>query len=194
MESMIQHYTPTRAEVNDVANAVMDGADALMLSAETSVGNYPEQVIHTMSKIIKEVEKSGDIYNYEYPPDVDEERFISDSICYSAVRLSHRANAAGIVTMTHSGYTAFKITSFRPKSRVFVFSSNRRILNMLSLVWGVQTFYYDKFVSTDHTIADIKVILKKSGHANQKDLIVNVASMPISEKGQTNMLKLSYVD
>jgi len=194
MESMIEHYTPTRAEVNDVANAVMDGADAVMLSGETSVGKYPIRVVENMSRIIHEVEKSDAIYNHEFPPLEDEERFISDSVCYSAGRLAQRVGALGIVTMTHSGYTAFKITSFRPKAKVFVFSSNREILNMLSMVWGVQAFYYDKFVSTDHTIADIKFILKKSGHAKSKDLIINVASMPIKDKGQTNMLKLSYVE
>jgi pyruvate kinase len=194
MESMIEHYTPTRAEVNDVANAVMDGADAVMLSAETSVGKYPIRAVENMTRIIQEVEKSDAIYNHEFPPLEDEDRFISDSICYSAGRLAQRVGAHCIVTMTHSGYTAFKITSFRPKAKVFVFSSNREILNMLSLVWGVQAFYYDKFVSTDHTIADIKFILKKNGHAKLKDQIINVASMPIKDKGQTNMLKLSYVD
>jgi pyruvate kinase len=194
MESMIQHYRPTRAEVNDVANAVMDGADAVMLSAETSVGKYPVQVVQNMTKIIREVEKSEEDYNYEFPPQGDEERFITDSICFSAAKLAQRVDAVGIITMTHSGYTAFKISSFRPESRIFVFSSNREILSMLSLVWGVEAYYYDKFVSTDHTIADIKFILKENGLAISGDLIINVASMPIKDKGQVNMLKLSYVD
>jgi pyruvate kinase len=194
MESMINHYRPTRAEVNDVANAVMDGADAVMLSAETSVGKYPVQVVENMTKIIREVEKSGEDYNYEFPPKGDEDRFITDSICYSASRLAQRVDAKGIVTMTHSGYTAFKISSFRPEAVIFVFSSNREILNMLSLVWGVKAFYYDKFVSTDHTIADIKFILKNGGFVKTNDLIINVASMPIKDKGQVNMLKLSQID
>lgn len=195
MESMINHYVPTRAEVNDVANAVMDGADAVMLSAETSVGKYPVHVVENMSKIIRQVEASGEIFNYEFPPLSDEEdRFISDSICYSSTKLSQRVNARGIVTMTQSGYTAYKIASFRPEARIFVFSGNKNILNQLSLCWGVRAFYYDKFVSTDHTIADIKFILKKKGFASAKDLIINIASMPIQDKGQTNMLKLSYID
>ncbi|MEQ8323651.1 MAG: pyruvate kinase [Vicingaceae bacterium] len=194
MESMINHFVPTRAEVNDVANAVMDGADAVMLSAETSVGKYPVHVVESMSKIIAEVESSGEIFNYEFPPTGEEDRFISDSICYSATKLSQRVNARGIVTMTMSGYTAYKIASFRPEARIFVFSGNRDILNQLSLCWGVRAFYYDKFVSTDHTIADIKFLLKKNGFAKSKDLIINVASMPIKDKGQTNMLKLSFVE
>lgn len=194
MESMISHYVPTRAEVNDVANAVLDGADAVMLSAETSIGKYPVQVVENMSKIIREVEREDEIFNYDFPPMGDEDRFISDSVCYSATRLAQRVNAKGIVTMTQSGYTANKIASFRPEAHIFVFSGNRDILNQLSLVWGVQAFYYDKFVSTDHTIADIKFILKHRGIVTSKDLIINVASMPIKDKGQTNMLKLSSID
>lgn len=195
MESMITNISPTRAEVNDVANAVLDGADAVMLSAETSVGKYPVQVIQAMSKIILQIEETEGIYHHEFPPEMDvEERFISDSICYNACRLSLRTDAKAIVTMTHSGYTAFKISSFRPKAGIFAFTGNHDLLNKLSLVWGVQGFYYDKFVSTDHTIADIKYLLKKNNFLKEKDLIINIASMPINEKGQSNMLKLSYVE
>lgn len=195
MESMITNISPTRAEVNDVANAVLDGADAVMLSAETSVGKYPVQVIQAMSKIILQIEETEGIYHHEFPPEMDvEERFISDSICYNACRLSLRTDAKAIVTMTHSGYTAFKISSFRPKAGIFAFTGNHDLLNKLSLVWGVQGFYYDKFVSTDHTIADIKYLLKKNNFLKEKDLIINIASMPINEKGQSNMLRLSYVE
>lgn len=194
MESMIDNISPTRAEVNDVANAVLDGADALMLSAETSVGKYPIKVIKAMTKIIREIEKSESIYHAEFPPDTINERFISDNICFSASRLSQRVDTKGIITMTHSGYTAFKIASFRPKSLIFAFTSNHTILNTLSLVWGVRGFYYDKFISTDHTIADIKYFLKKNGWVKENDLVVNIASMPINEKGQSNMLRLSHVE
>ncbi len=195
MESMITNISPTRAEVNDVANAVLDGADAVMLSGETSVGTYPLQVIQAMVKIIEQMEKSESIYHQEtMPTSPDDERFISDSICFNAGRLAARVNAKAIVTMTHSGYTAMKISSFRPKAGTFAFTGNHALLNTLSLVWGVRGFYYDKFVSTDHTIADIKYLLKKHGYVAEKDLVINLASMPISEKGQSNMLKLSYVD
>ncbi len=194
MESMIESISPTRAEVNDVANAVLDGADAVMLSAETSVGAYPVEVIKAMTKIVEQIEQSELIYHHEFPPELNEERFISDSICYNACRLSQRTNSNAIVTMTHSGYTAAKISSFRPKAGIFAFTGNHSLLNKLSLVWGVQGFYYDKFVSTDHTIADIKYLLKKAGHVVEKDLIINIASMPINEKGQSNMVKLSYVE
>lgn len=194
MESMITSISPTRAEVNDVANAVLDGADAVMLSAETSVGKYPVQVIKAMTKIIEQIEESELIYHHEFPPELNEERFISDSVCYNACRLSQRVDSKAIVTMTHSGYTAAKISSFRPKAGIFAFTGNHSLLNKLSLVWGVQGFYYDKFVSTDHTIADIKYLLKKAKYVKEKDLIINIASMPINEKGQSNMVKLSYVE
>lgn len=193
MESMVENYSPTRAEVNDVANAVLDGTDAVMLSAETSVGKYPVRVIEAMYKIALEVEGYDPIYYHESPPEYNQERFISDSICYNAARLAKRVDAKAIVTMTHSGYTAFKIASQRPKANVFVFTGNERIMAMLSLLWGVQCFYYDKFVSTDHTIDDIKAILRKRNMVEENDLVINLASMPISEKGKSNMLKLSYV-
>ncbi|TXB64578.1 pyruvate kinase [Vicingus serpentipes] len=195
MESMIENITPSRAEVNDVANAVLDGADAVMLSGETSVGKHPIKVIESIVKIINDVEKTDSLYHYEYPPDEDNhDRYITDSICFNSCRLAQRTNASAIVTMTFSGYTGFKIASFRPKAGIFIFTGNHEILNMLSLVWGVKAFYYDKFVSTDHTIADIKYILKKQGYVKVNDLTINIASMPITEKGQSNMMKLSYVE
>ena len=195
MESMMDNITPNRAEVNDVANAVMDGADAVMLSGETSVGKHPIEVIKIMSRIINEVESNyGDLYIREYLPKKNHERYITDSICFNACRLAKRVEAKGIVTMTFSGYTAYKISSQRPRSSIFVFSSNKKLLSTLSLVWGVSTFYYDKTISTDHTIADIKHLLKEGGMVDSGDLIINTASIPIGENGKTNMLKLSYID
>ena len=194
MESMISSVSPTRAEVNDVANAVMDGADAVMLSGETSVGKYPVHVIDAMGKIIDHVEaNSDDVYGFERIPEKNEDRFITDSICFNACRLAKRVDAKAIITMTHSGYTAFKISSQRSRAKVFVLSSNKHLLTSLSLVWGVEPIYYDKMVSTDHTIADIKYLLQKTGRLNKGDLVINTASMPIEEKGDTNMLKLSAI-
>lgn len=194
MESMITSISPTRAEVNDVANAVMDGADAVMLSAETSVGKFPINVIDAMGKIIDHVEANSDeVYGFERIPEKNENRFITDSICFNACRLAKRVDAKAIITMTHSGYTAFKISSQRPRATTYVFSSNRTLLTSMSLVWGVETIYYDKMVSTDHTIADIKYLLHKSGKLEKGDLVINTASMPIEEKGDTNMLKLSAI-
>ncbi len=197
MESMITNISPSRAEVNDVANSVMDGADAVMLSGETSVGNHPTKVVEAMTKIIEHVEANSDIYNRDNEaPEVDlrNERFLSDSICYTAAKMAQRTSAAAIVTMTHSGYTAFKLASHRPKAEIFVFTDNYDILTTLNLVWGVRGFYYDKNISTDHTIADIKFILKKSGKVKVNDLVINIASIPLSEMGKANMIKLSAVE
>ncbi|GAA0873972.1 pyruvate kinase [Wandonia haliotis] len=194
MESMITNISPTRAEVNDVANAVLDGADAVMLSGETSVGKFPVKVIEAMSQIVTEMESFEGIYNKEEVPEKNQNRFISDSVCFNACRLAQRVEAKGVITMTFSGYTAYKISSQRPKATIFVFTGNRQILTQLNLVWGVRGFYYDKMVSTDHTIADIKYILKKEGLLEEGDLVINIASMPIEEQGNSNMLKLSYVE
>jgi pyruvate kinase len=194
METMITNITPTRAEVNDVANAVLDGADAVMLSGETSVGKFPVEVIKTMSNIVTEMENFGGIYNKEEIPEKNQDRFITDSICFNACRLAQRVEADAIVTMTFSGYTAYKIASQRPKAPIFIFTSNKQILTQINLIWGVRGFYYDKRVSTDHTIADIKYLLKKEGLVKQGDLVINIASIPLEDLGNSNMLKLSYVD
>jgi pyruvate kinase len=195
MESMTENAAPTRAEVNDVANAVMDGADAVMLSGETSVGKYPFITVQAMCKIINKIESDyEEMYSKEREPEKDRERFITDSICFTSCRLASRVEATGIITMTHSGYTAYKISSQRPKAAVFVFSGNKKLLTQLSLVWGVKTFFYNKTVSTDHTIADIKYLLKKQGYVAKGDMIINTASIPIEESGKTNMMKMSVVE
>ena len=194
MESMIESSTPTRAEVNDVATAVLDGTDAVMLSAETSVGKYPIHAVKAMCQIIKNMEANNDRAFNERPPyNPDDNRFITDSICYNACRLARRTKAAAIVTMTYSGYTALHVSSQRPKAHIFMFTSNKQVLSQMSLVWGVEAIYYSKMVSTDHTIADIKYILFKDGKVKDKDFVVHMASMPIKDAGMTNMLKLSRV-
>lgn len=193
MESMIENLSATRAEVNDVANSVMDGADALMLSGETSVGKHPVQVVENMKRIIVHVEQDNVLYNLKHAPEFAKDRYISDSICYTACTLADQSNAKAIVTMTNSGYSAFKVASHRPNCKIFIFTENQSMLNTLNLVWGVKGFYYNKYVSTDHTIADIKFKLKEEGWVEEGDLIINIASIPIMEKGQSNVVKLSTV-
>jgi pyruvate kinase len=194
MESMIESNTPTRAEVNDVANAVLDGADAVMLSAETSVGKFPVRVIEVMTKIVREVESVDEIYHHEEPPaEVHASRYITNSICFNAVRLSKRVEAKAIVAMSFSGYTGFKIASQRPRAEIYIFTANRKILNQMSLVWGVKAFFYDKMVSTDHTMDDVKYLLKKKKMVKEGDFILHLASMPIKESGMTNTLKLDKI-
>ncbi|PKV48651.1 pyruvate kinase [Aquimarina sp. MAR_2010_214] len=193
METMIDSLTPTRAEVNDVANSVMDGADAVMLSGETSVGKYPVQVIETMSKIIKSVENSELITVPQNPPHIRTNRFITKSICYHAAHMANDINAKAICTLTNSGYTAFQISAWRPDAHILVFTSNHRILSQLSLLWGVKAFYYDKFVSTDETVEDINKIALERKFVEQGDMLINLAAMPITAKGMVNTLRVSQV-
>ena len=195
MESMIDSQSPTRAEVNDVANSVCDGADAVMLSGETSVGKFPAKVVQTMANIVSHVESTFDVKpNVENEPSVKNERYITKTICYNAAKIADQIDAAAILTMTFSGYTALKIAGHRPKTKIIVFTANRQIMNQMSLVWGVEAFFYDKMESTDKSFKDIKAILKESGTVKEGDLIVNIASMPIEERGFTNMLKISAID
>ena len=193
MESMITSLTPTRAEVNDVANSVMDGADAVMLSGETSVGQYPVQVIKKMSDIIKSVETSDLIHVPQKHPHIKTKRYITKSICYHAANMANEINARGITTLTNSGYTAFQISAWRPKAHILVFSSNKRIISRLNLLWGVRAFFYDKFVSTDETVEDVNKIALKKGYLEAGDMVISLAAMPIQEKGMVNTLRVTEV-
>ncbi len=194
METMITSLTPTRAEVNDVANSVMDGADAVMLSGETSVGNYPVEVIEKMSQIIEAVEDSPLIIVPQNPPHVRTKRYITKSICYHAAIMANEIKAKAISTLTNSGYTAFQISAWRPKSHILVYTSNKRILTQLSLLWGVNAFYYDKFVSTDDTVGDVNDIAKEKGYVKKGDMLINLAAMPVAEKGMVNTLRVSEIE
>jgi len=194
METMITSLTPTRAEVNDVANSVMDGADAVMLSGETSVGNYPVEVIETMTRIIESVEDSPLIKVPISQPQIKNQRFITKSICYHASLMADSINAKAITTLTNSGYTAFQISAWRPKSHILVFTSNRRILTQLNLLWGVRAFFYDKLVSTDDTIDDINKICVEKKYVSKGDMLINLAAMPVVDKGMVNTLRVSEIE
>ncbi|WP_338377520.1 pyruvate kinase [uncultured Flavobacterium sp.] len=194
METMITSLTPTRAEVNDVANSVMDGADAVMLSGETSVGSYPVQVIETMTNIIEAVEDSPLIQVPLNAPHVRTKRFITKSICYHAATMANDIDAKVISTLTNSGYTAFQISAWRPKSQILVFTSNERILTQLNLLWGVKAYYYDKFLSTDDTVEDINKIALEKGYVKKGDMLINLAAMPIANKGMVNTLRVSEIE
>lgn len=191
METMISSLTPTRAEVNDVANSVMDGADAVMLSGETSVGSYPVQVIEKMTQIIQSVENSPLINVPQSPPTIKTNRYITKNICYHAALMANDIEAKAICTLTNSGYTAFQISAWRPNSDILVFTSNKRILTQLNLLWGVQAYYYDKYVSTDETIEDINNMVIEKKHAVKGEMVINLAAMPIVEKGMVNTLRIS---
>ncbi|MEZ4778018.1 MAG: pyruvate kinase [Flavobacteriaceae bacterium] len=191
METMITSLTPTRAEVNDVANSVMDGADAVMLSGETSVGKYPVEVIQKMASICERVENSDLIKVPHEPPHVRTNRYITKSVCYHAAKMAGEIEAKAICTLTNSGYTAFQISAWRPKANILVFTSNTRILSRLNLLWGVKAFYYDKYVSTDETVIDVNRIAFEKGFVEKGDYLINLAAMPIVDKGMVNTLRVS---
>jgi pyruvate kinase len=194
MESMIVSPVPTRAELNDIANAVMDGADAVMLSAETSVGAFPVNAISYMRKTILEVETNTNApYFKGVRPSSESETFFSDEICFTAVKVSDHLKADAIVGMTFSGYSAYKISSFRPKASIFIFTTNPRLVNTLSLVWGVRGFLYREFESTDDSMQDVNDNLLKGGFVKPGQIVINTASMPISQRSRVNTIKVSEI-
>ena len=193
MESMIDSLTPSRAEVNDVANSIMDGADAVMLSGETSVGNFPVEVVKTMERIISRVEDSPLIKSPFDLPSIKAKRLLTKSICFHAASIANEINASAICTLTNSGYTGWQISSWRPKSMILVFTSNKRILSQLNLLWGVKGLFYDNFVSTDNTIEEVNELARINGFVKKTDLVINLSAMPIAEKGEVNTLRISKI-
>jgi len=193
MESMITNQTPTRAEANDVANAVLDGADTVMLSGETSVGRYPIQTIANMQKIIDSTETEEYLYYKGHVPMVENKVFLPESTVYNAVRLAEQVNAAAIVTLTYSGFTAVKISSHRPKAPIFTFTMNEDLIRDLSLVWGVRAFFFGECNNINEYIDYTEDFLVSQNLLKKGDLVVHVGSIPIMEKGKTNMMKLTRV-
>lgn len=196
MDSMITNPSPTRAEVTDVANAVLDGADAVMLSGETSVGHNPLGVVQAMVKIIQEAEKFFSFADRRPVPSARSRTFLSDAVCFNAAKTAEDIGAKAIVGMTSSGYTAFKVSSYRPHNRIriYIFSDRMNMLATLNLVWGVRCFYYDRFTTTDETISDVNAILKGEGRVLPGDIIVNTATMPLERRHRTNLMKVTVME
>lgn len=197
METMISSLTPTRAEVNDVANSVLDGADAVMLSGETSIGKYPVDVVINMAKIVKNIESTS-FYQTKVSP-IEKEfncidsRFITNRICLAAVRIAKTTDVEAIITLTHSGYTAFQISSHRPNSHIIIYSANKRVTTMLNLLWGVRAYYYDASKSTDETIVQVNQITKQMGYVEEDDFVINLNATPFEDNGKTNTLRLTRI-
>ncbi len=199
LESMIENARPTRAEINDVANSVLDGADAVMLSAETASGRYPVLAVEHMTRTIERIEKSADSLYFKYHAYVNEKPgpdVLNDNVVMSACRLARDTKAKAIIGITRSGYTSFRISHHRPKANILIFTSNRFLMNTLGLFWGTKVFYYkgDDSDSTDDTVEKIKNILVENGELNQGDVFINTLSIPVTQHGKTNALKLSVVE
>ncbi|MDO5509620.1 MAG: pyruvate kinase [Weeksellaceae bacterium] len=194
MESMISSLTPTRAEVNDVANSVMDGADAVMLSGETSVGDYPVDVVQTMANILVSVERDPHIQVPPHKPlEANDVRFITNMVCYNAAENTKSVNVSAIVTLTYSGYTAFQISSHRPDSHIYIFTPNKKILGMLNMLWGVRAFHYKGDKSTDETVIEVNRYLRDNGFVKSGEFVINLNAMPVFRKGITNTMRLTTV-
>ncbi len=196
MESMIDRTKPNRSEITDVANAVLEGADAVMLSGETAAGNHPALVVETMRKIIRQVEQTEYRYNREddLKPLAHSPSFLSDAVCYNACKISKDLNANALIGMTQSGYTAFMLSSYRPQSPVFIFTKERSLVNQLSLSWGVRAFFYAEEESLDNIVVDQINILKQRGFLNTGDVVVNTGSTPVHQHLPTNIIKVTKVD
>ncbi len=193
MESMITNHRPTRAETSDVANAVMDGADALMLSGETSVGQFPVEVVESMQRIIHTMENQDQIYFRNMSSDRNSLTWLNDMINVTATELAKRIEAAALVGFTVSGYTAFWLAKCRPRADIYIFTENKKLLSILSLVWGVRAFYYDRTISTDQTISDISQFLKAKKYVRKEDVVIFTASMPLQARQRTNTVKIEVI-
>ncbi|HKK80444.1 MAG TPA: pyruvate kinase [Phaeodactylibacter sp.] len=194
MDSMITNPSPTRAEITDVANAVLDGTDAVMLSGETSVGKHPVKVVEAMNKIIEEAETHHDFEGRRPVATPKTRTFHSDVICFNAGKTAMEIDAKAIIGMTSSGYTAFKVSSYRPKTDIYIFSDRMHMLSTLNLVWGVRCYYYDRFTTTDETITDVTEILKREGRVKPGDVVINTGSMPLHRRHRTNMMKITEIE
>lgn len=196
MESMIDRVKPNRSEITDVANAVLEGADAVMLSGETATGQHPTLVVETMRKIIMEVENTEYRYNREQDlkPQSHSPSFLSDAICYNACKIASDISSNALIGMTQSGYTAFMLSSYRPKSPLYIFTKKRHLVNQLSLSWGVRAFYYDEEDSLDDIFFDQLVILKERGFISPGEIVVSTGSTPVHLHLPTNVLKITKVE
>ena len=193
MESMISNFRPTRAEANDVANAVLDGADALMLSGETTVGKYPVETINSMHKIIIYTEDQGNLMNKQHEPTKESSTYLADSICLNATRMAKQVGAKAIIVYTNSGHSAIRISSHRPQSKIYAFTNNKKILQQMSLVWGIRPFYMDTYNHLDQAMPESVKILKNNRLLSSGDCVVYVGTTPLKLHGDINMLKVSYV-
>ncbi|HPE96567.1 MAG: pyruvate kinase [Chitinophagales bacterium] len=194
MESMIEQARPTRAEVTDVANAVMDGADAVMLSGETAMGQHPELVVKTMSRIINKAEKEDIIYNRRHVADPKSRTFLSDAVCYNSCNMADEVGARAIMGMTKTGYTAFMVSSSRPRAAIYIFTNNQEIVNTLNLLWGVKAFYYTRLKGTYETFMDVQEVLKGKKLLQKGDIVLNLGTMPVTQPSRTNVLRISIIE
>jgi pyruvate kinase len=193
MESMMTNFRPSRAEATDVANAVVEGADAMMLSGETSVGNYPIESIISMQQVICATEGKGFELNHDNEPDPEDEFYLSNAVCFNAGKMADLLNAKGIVIFSFGGGSVFQIAKNRPKARIYAFSPDKKVVNQLSLIWGVESFYLGTEAAINDAIPHTTELLKKKGHVKSGDILVYIAGLPMYERGPIDTMKIEIV-
>ncbi|MEP3388165.1 MAG: pyruvate kinase [Reichenbachiella sp.] len=193
LESMIDNPRPTRAEANDVANSILDGADTVMLSAESASGSFPVESVEAMSRCILSIEDRASVVFNKFWEDNQSETAKNDMLVKSACQLSKSVGAKAIIGMTKSGYTAFSLAKNRPEADIYIFTSDKHLLKTVNLIWGVKGFFYDKQKPIDETFDEVLEILKGKGLVESGDVYINTASMPLHWQERTNMMKLDVV-
>lgn len=195
LESMITNPRPTRAESSDVANAVLDGTDAVMLSGESAAGKYPMEAVRTLDKICRNIEsKTGSIYqNLKFIKPEWKEKQVVESLSYACINIAEAVEAKVIATITHSGTTARRIAKYRPKIPVIAFTESEEVQRQLNLVWGVTSVKLNQLFDTDTSVKVMEDYLKEIGLINSGERLVLATGMPIAKRGHTNMLKVSKV-
>ncbi|HMB41327.1 MAG TPA: pyruvate kinase [Balneolaceae bacterium] len=196
LDSMIVNPRATRAESSDVANAVMDGTDAVMLSGETAAGKYPAEAVQTMVKIIKSVESNSNsiYYSLKYRKPDWKEKQVIESLAYSCVTIADNVEAKAISTITHSGNTARRIAKFRPKVPIIAFTESQIVRRQLNLVWGVESVRIDEIFDTDLSVKMMEDYLVESGRVNAGDRVIIATGIPLAKRGRTNMIKVSTIE
>lgn len=196
LDSMINNPRATRAESSDVANAVLDGTDAVMLSGETAAGKYPVEAVRTMAKIIRSVEENapGLYYSLKYRKPDWKEKQIIESLAYSCVTIADNVEARAIATITHSGNTARRIAKFRPNVPIVAFTESQIVRRQLNLVWGVESVRLEELFDTDISVKLMEDYLRKHGLVNAGDRVIIATGMPLAKRGRTNMVKVSTIE
>jgi pyruvate kinase len=196
LESMVEDPRPTRAEASDVANAVLDGSDAVMLSAETAVGNHPVRVVEAMNQIIRQAED----YWYEQrrsltmaPNQLERGGSVTDSVSFTACRLAEQVGAEAVCCLTNSGATARAIARHRPSMPIYAFTDNQRVVAQLGSLWGTEAFYIPFQQDTDQGIARVHSVLREHELVSQGGQVVMTVGMPLPARGRTNTVHVSSV-
>lgn len=195
LDSMITNPRPTRAESSDVANAVLDGTDAVMLSGETAAGAYPNEAVNVMDRICRSIEERPQLYNsLGYRKPEWKEKQVIESLAYSCITIAENVEAKVISTITHSGNTARRIAKFRPSVPIVAFTESRKVRRQLNLVWGVYSVRLDELFDTDLSVKMMENYLKDSGMVKKDDRVIVATGMPIAKRGRTNMIKVSTIE